>query len=83
MIPEQVWDGDAIDAYDLQPGRPSGSAAPLVWAHAELIKIVAALHNGRAVEQLGCMSPGSEQTVNSTDRDKLRAARARDRMNHG
>ncbi len=56
MIPEQVWDGGAIDAYGLRPGLPSGSAAPLVWAHAELLKIVSALRTGRAVEQLGCMT---------------------------
>ena len=39
LIPEQVWDTDPIAKYDLQPGRPSGSAMPLVWAHAEFIKL--------------------------------------------
>ncbi len=40
MIPEQVWDSDPIPARGLYPGRPSGSAMPLVWAHAEYIKLL-------------------------------------------
>ena len=39
MIPEQVWDSDPIAEYDLSPGKPSGSAMPLVWAHSEFIKL--------------------------------------------
>ncbi len=39
MMPEQVWDGEAIPARWLYPGRPSGSAMPLAWAHAEYIKL--------------------------------------------
>jgi glucoamylase len=66
MIPEQVWDRDAIDAYELHPGLPSGSAAPLVWAHSELLKIVAAKKTGRAMERLGCMVPDSFPLSNST-----------------
>jgi glucoamylase len=66
MIPEQVWDADAKDTYDLQPGLPSGSAAPLVWAHAELLKIVSALQTGRAVEQLGCMTLDASPRITPT-----------------
>jgi len=39
MIPEQVWDTDPIPERGLYPGKPSGSAMPLVWAHAEFIKL--------------------------------------------
>jgi glucoamylase len=39
MIPEQIWDAPAIPARRLQPGRPSGSAMPLGWAHAEFVKL--------------------------------------------
>ncbi|HEY7944262.1 MAG TPA: glycoside hydrolase family 15 protein [Casimicrobiaceae bacterium] len=39
MIPEQVWDAAAIPERNLRPGKPSGSAMPLVWAHAEFIKL--------------------------------------------
>lgn len=40
MLPEQVWDSTAIPARGLYPGSPSGSAMPLVWAHAEYIKLL-------------------------------------------
>ena len=35
LLPEQVWDGAPIAERELSPGRPSGLAMPLVWAHAE------------------------------------------------
>ncbi len=41
LIPEQVWDTQVIAERSLAPGKPSGSAMPLVWAHAEFIKLVA------------------------------------------
>src|SRR6201999_3027845 len=37
LIPEQIWDSDDIPGRELFFGRPSGSAMPLVWAHAEHI----------------------------------------------
>lgn len=52
LLPEQVWDGDAIPERGLQPGRPSGSAMPLLWAHAEYLKLLVARDVGRAVELL-------------------------------
>jgi glucoamylase len=39
LLPEQVWDSAPISAYGLEPGRPSGSAMPLVWAHSEFLKL--------------------------------------------
>jgi glucoamylase len=46
MIPEQIWDTDDIPERGLFKGRPSGSAAPLVWAHAEYVKLLRSLHDG-------------------------------------
>ncbi len=40
MIPEQVWDTAPIPSHFLFPGRPSGSAMPLAWAHAEFVKLL-------------------------------------------
>ncbi len=40
MIPEQVWDSTAIPAKGLYPGRPTWSAMPLAWAHAEYVKLL-------------------------------------------
>ena len=43
LLPEQVWDAGDIPARELSAGHPSGSAMPLVWAHAEHIKLLRSL----------------------------------------
>jgi glucoamylase len=55
LIPEQVWDGPAMPDRGLFPGKPSGSAMPLVWAHAEFLKLLAARRQSRAVEALAAV----------------------------
>ena len=44
LLPEQVWDAEDIPERELFNGRPSGSGMPLVWAHAEYIKLLRSLH---------------------------------------
>jgi glucoamylase len=40
LLPEQAWDGpDQPDVF-MYCGRPTGSAMPLMWAHAEYIKLL-------------------------------------------
>jgi glucoamylase len=46
MLPEQIWDADDLPERELYRGRPSGSAMPLVWAHAEYLKLVRSLRDG-------------------------------------
>ena len=46
LIPEQVWDAPDIPERELFIGRPSGSAMPLVWAHAEHVKVLRSLADG-------------------------------------
>ena len=46
LIPEQVWDKADLPGSGLYNGRPSGSAMPLVWAHAEYIKLLRSLRDG-------------------------------------
>jgi glucoamylase len=46
MLPEQVWDADDLPERELFNGRPSGGAMPLVWAHAEYVKLVRSLREG-------------------------------------
>jgi glucoamylase len=50
MLPEQVWDGPDRPEFELVNGRPTGSAMPLVWAHAEYAKLVRSLHDGRVFD---------------------------------
>ncbi len=51
MLPEQVWDSAALPERDLYPGRPTGSAMPLAWAHAEFIKLACSILEGRPVDR--------------------------------
>jgi glucoamylase len=46
FIPEQVWDRADLPECDLFSGRPTGSAMPLVWAHAEYLKLLRSLRDG-------------------------------------
>jgi glucoamylase len=39
MLPEQVWDDAPIPSRQLHPGKPTGSAMPLAWTHAEFVKL--------------------------------------------
>jgi len=40
LIPEQIWDTSPLPARFLELGKPTGAVMPLVWAHAEFIKLV-------------------------------------------
>lgn len=46
LIPEQVWDAADIPDKGLFLGRPTTSACPLVWAHAEYVKLLRSLRDG-------------------------------------
>ena len=51
MLPEQIWDAAPIASRGLLPGRPTGAAMPLAWAHAEFLKLVASRALGRPVDR--------------------------------
>jgi glucoamylase len=40
MLPEQIWDYEDMPEQGLYKGKPAGSAQPLVWAHAEYLKLL-------------------------------------------
>ncbi len=50
LLPEQIWDAEDLPERELFFGRPSGSAMPLVWAHAEYLKLLRSLHDGRVFD---------------------------------
>ena len=50
LLPEQVWDAPDIPERELLRGRPSGSAMPLAWAHAEHVKLLRSLADGRVFD---------------------------------
>ncbi|MGH9436794.1 MAG: glycoside hydrolase family 15 protein [Terriglobia bacterium] len=50
LLPEQVWDKpDRPEIYMLL-GRPTGSAMPLMWAHAEYVKLLRSALDGKVFD---------------------------------
>ena len=56
LMPEQVWDTDPIPERGLEPGRPSGSAMPLLWTHSEFLKLARARLTGTPIERLASVA---------------------------
>jgi len=52
MMPEQVWDEPGIPGTSLQLGQPGGSAVPLVWAHAEYLKLLRSAVDGKVFDRI-------------------------------
>jgi glucoamylase len=51
LLPEQVWDSADIPGRELFIGHASGSAMPLVWAHAEYLKLCRSLFDGHVFDR--------------------------------
>ncbi len=55
MLPEQIWDKrQALEttAGPVVLGDPAGSAMPLVWAHAEYLKLIRSVQDGRVFDRI-------------------------------
>jgi glucoamylase len=52
MLPEQVWDHDDLPSEGMYFGRSAGSAQPLVWAHAEYIKLLRSVVDGQVFDRI-------------------------------
>ncbi|MBC8121976.1 MAG: glucan 1,4-alpha-glucosidase [Gemmatimonadaceae bacterium] len=50
LLPEQVWDESDRPDLHLYLGKPTGSAMPLMWAHAEYIKLLRSVTDGRVFD---------------------------------
>ena len=75
LLPEQCWDTDDVPERELVFGKPSGSAMPLVWAHAEYVKLCRSLADGRVFDT-------PPQPVERYQRQKVRCDRHFWRFNH-
>jgi glucoamylase len=47
LLPEQVWDEADVAPAGMYLGQPTGSAMPLMWAHAEYIKLLRSVADGQ------------------------------------
>jgi glucoamylase len=52
LLPEQIWDQPDIPRALLKYGYQTGSATPLMWAHAEYIKLVRSASDGRVFDTI-------------------------------
>ncbi|HKF46590.1 MAG TPA: glycoside hydrolase family 15 protein [Terracidiphilus sp.] len=52
MLPEQVWEADDLPEKGLRRGQPAGSASPLVWAHAEYLKLLRSAKDGKVFDRV-------------------------------
>ncbi len=52
LLPEQVWDSDDRPEVRKFRGRPTGGAMPLVWAHAEYVKLLRSKADGRVFDRI-------------------------------
>jgi glucoamylase len=52
LLPEQLWDVDDIPEKAMFYGRPSGSAMPLCWSHAEYLSLVRSSRDGRVFDRI-------------------------------
>ncbi|MDE2237130.1 MAG: glucan 1,4-alpha-glucosidase, partial [Elusimicrobia bacterium] len=52
MLPEQIWDGEDLPQLELRRGGPTGSAMPLMWAHAEYVKLLRSVEDGAVFDRL-------------------------------
>jgi len=53
LLPEQAWDGPDQPQIYMYCGRPTGSAMPLMWAHAEYIKLLRSVRDGKVSDLIG------------------------------
>ena len=56
MLPEQVWDHEDMPSEGLYEGRSAGSAQPLVWAHAEYIKLLRSVVDGKIFDRISVVA---------------------------
>ncbi len=50
LLPEQVWDEADRPELHMFLGRATGSAMPLMWAHAEYVKLLRSIYDGRVFD---------------------------------
>jgi glucoamylase len=70
MLPEQVWDYADLPEEGMYFGRSAGSAQPLVWAHAEYIKLLRSVHDGQVFDRVSVVAdrygvPSDQRTFQS------------------
>ncbi len=56
MLPEQIWDAPDMPEMGLKLGKPTGAAMPLVWAHAEYVKLLRSVTDGEIFDRISAVA---------------------------
>jgi glucoamylase len=56
MLPEQIWDAPDMPERGLKLGKPTGAAMPLVWAHAEYVKLLRSVTDGKVFDHISAVA---------------------------
>jgi glucoamylase len=73
MLPEQVWDHEDMPSEGMYKGQSAGSAQPLVWAHAEYLKLLRSVTDGKVFDTIPvvaeryAVAPGTRSFRNTTE----------------
>jgi glucoamylase len=68
LFPEQIWDAPDIPEEHMFFGKATGAAIPLMWAHAEYVKLLHSLVENRVFDHI---APVKERYGNSTPRPAI------------
>ena len=69
MLPEQIWDRADLPAEEMYFGRSAGSAQPLVWAHAEYLKLLRSVADNQVFD---CISVVHDRYILGQHREHFR-----------
>ncbi len=68
LLPEQIWDEPDIPEAFMYFGKPAGSAMPLVWAHAEYVKLLRSVSDGKVFD---CLPPVANRYLQKHERSNF------------
>jgi glucoamylase len=56
LLPEQVWDATDYPEEHMFLGRPTTAAMPLMWAHAEYIKLLRSVRDNKVFDRIAAVA---------------------------
>lgn len=65
LLPEQVWDAPDLPKQHMFLGKATGAAIPLMWAHAEYVKLLRSVVDNKIFD---CLDPVAERYCNDGSR---------------
>jgi glucoamylase len=80
MLPEQIWDAPDLPQRGLRLGKFTGAAMPLVWAHAEYVKLLRSVTDGQVFDRISAVAERYCHGKRGTPVQVFRLNRQFDRM---